>query len=526
MKIINIDNNYNVDKSLLINQCLSNQVIRCIFGHNKLLLAYSGGLDSTVLLDILTNLIRRSDPLIKLTFPIFLKAVYVHHGISNQSDRWADHCREQCAIRNIPFDVIYIDRLNFDKKRGNIESIARNLRYAGLCNYLNKDEVLLTAHHIDDQLETVLLALKRGSGPAGLSGINRDIKLYDQYLLLRPLLECTRIQLQEYAIQKGLVWVEDDTNIDTRFDRNFLRIQIIPLLRQRWPSFNKVVSRTAQLCRNQESLLHELLVELLNKLIDVDGSLFVYPLLKYSVLKRQVILRLWLKKFLIDMPSYQLLNRIWQEVVLSKIDADPILHLGKHICRRFHKKIYILPVDMASIINTDLLSWNLSDNLLFLPCKLGLLISQMLVINDSCLKKEIELNINLNYLLNIFLDYFKTSGKLLTSCVVRYPRSYEKIFIRFGHVHGLLHISDRNRGRKLKKIWQELCVPPWLRCRIPLLFYNETLIAALGMFVTQDGKISNSVKKIHANDVVWRIFWLQDSVYYNFFKNFVRYFLR
>lgn len=522
MKIENIDN---IDESIE-NQYLYNQVKRCIFRYRKLLLAFSGGLDSTVLLDILATLVKNSNVLTKSTGPITLKAVYVHHGISNESDKWANHCQEQCNIRHIPFDIIYINCLSSHKKYCNLESRARNLRYKGLCNHLESDEVLLTAHHMDDQLETVLLALKRGSGPAGLSGIYQDIILYSQYQLLRPLLQCTRMQLKTYAIQKKLIWIEDEANTDIRFDRNFLRIKIIPILQKRWPAFSRVVARTAQLCRNQENLMHELLLESLSKLIDVNGALFFVPLLRYSVFKRQAILRLWLKRFFIYMPSYQLLNRIWKEVILSKIDANPILYLGTYICRRFRKKLYILPIDMALTVNIPELSWSLINKTMLLPCRLGLLISQVLTINDCSLKNQIELNINSDLLLDIFFKCFKMPGKILTNCLIRFPQSNEKISIRFGHVCGLLNILNRNRNRKLKKIWQELQIPPWLRSRIPLLFYNNTLIAAIGVFITQNGQVTHTNQMRNNHYKVWRVSWLQDITRYDFFKNIIHHDLK
>lgn len=508
---------------------LYNKVEYCVYEHKKLLLAYSGGLDSTVLLDILAILINNCVNIRKnSTFPIFLKAIHVHHGISNQSDMWVEHCRKQCKIRNIPFDVIYINCLDYCyKKNSNIESIARNLRYKSLCNCLDAEEVLLTAHHIDDQLETVLLALKRGSGPAGLSGINKDILLYKKYRLLRPLIECSRIQLTQYAMQRELVWIEDDTNIDVRFDRNFLRTQVIPILKKKWPALNIVVARTAQLCKNQENLLCELLSESLRKLTDIDGSLFIYPLLQYSVLKRQAILRLWLKNYFINMPSYQLLNRIWTEVALSKVDSNPVLCLGQYICRRFRKKLYILPIEMTSVLKTNRLSWTISDNVIKLPGKLGLIISQILISKDFFLNTKSDLHVNTNLLLNTFFNYYNSSGKILTNCLVRLPRSNEKVSIRFGNAHGLLYILNRNRGRKLKKIWQELCIPPWLRSRIPLLFYNNTLIAALGIFITRDGQaITKDIYSINDNYIIWRVFWLQDCVQYQFFRNIIYYFLK
>lgn len=501
---------------------LYSKVINCIYKYNDFLLSYSGGLDSTVLLDILANLVRAS----KL---FCIRAIYVDHKLNINSTNWANHCKQQCQIRNIPFNTVQINDDNFFKKSSNIEAIARVVRYKKLLNSLSSREVLLTAHHMDDQIETVLLALKRGSGPTGLSGIHKNTVLYNNHRILRPLLECSRIQLEAYARRRNLKWIEDNTNQDIRFDRNFLRIKIIPLLKKRWPFFNIVVRRTAELCRNQENLLKELLSENLSKLTNSDGSLYFYPLFQYSVHKRRVILRYWLSNFFIYMPSYQLLDRIWKEVVLSRSDANPILRLGTYVCRRFLDKLYILPIDMISIMSTEPILWNLSERTIILPSNLGLLISQKIIVNTNTqidsFQKKLDNCIDSDILLNIFWNQFKTSGKILTDYLVRIPKIHEKVFIRFGSVNGLVYILNRNHGRKLKKIWQELYIPPWIRSHIPLLFYDNTLISAVGIFITKDGNFVKNIVKNVKSDIyfVWRIVWIQDVSYYYIFKNFVRY---
>ncbi|WHL24832.1 MAG: tRNA lysidine(34) synthetase TilS [Candidatus Blochmannia vicinus] len=498
---------------------LYHKVTNCLIGHKKLLLSYSGGLDSTVLLDILTTLKNSTHNLTSSS--LILRAIYVHHGISNYANNWANHCSEQCKKRNIPFSIIYINCYNSKNKQRNIEELARNLRYKNLYNHLHSEETLLTAHHMNDQVESLFLALKRGSGPAGLSGIARNALYANKHKLLRPLLDCSRKQLEIYAHNNNLTWIEDDTNTNMRFDRNFLRTKILPSLYQRWPGFNQVVARTAQLCRDQEDLLNELLSESLQKLIDIsDGSLLFRPLFQCSIPKRHALLRRWLANFSINMPSYQLINRIWKEVVLSRKDATPILQLDTCLCRRFRKKLYILPISMKSSLNKVTLSWKIIHNTIALPNNLGMLIYQPLKLNESLSKEILNPNLNINFPLNTS-NIFEKSKKILTHCFIQAPKSDEKISIIFGHVDGLLHIIGRNRGRSLKKIWQELKIPPWLRSRIPLLFYNKTLITAIGIFITKNGKITNE------NNISCKISWLQeDIVFYKIFKNSINYYLK
>lgn len=500
-------------KDWILHRCVATHTIK----YQKILLAYSGGLDSTVLLDILTtlrNINNNNDYL--MSFPIVLRAAYVHHGLHQNSNIWAHHCHQQCKIRDVPFQVIYIDDFyKINNTRRNLEALARKFRYKKLFEYLNVEEILLTAHHMNDQVETLFLALKRGSGPAGLSSMDIYTHYHHQCKILRPLLECSKLQLKQYAISHNLQWVEDDTNDNIFFDRNFLRKKIIPILCKRWPFFNKVVFRTTEICRNQENLLKELLSDSLHKLIDVDNSLLFVPLLEYSILKRQAILRYWISNVSKNIPSYQFLHRMWEEVILSKKDATPMLQLGQYLYRRFQKKVYIIPVNMKFPINTITLYWNSSNNVIMLPHDLGLLMFKSSVYDFDFLKSQFISNKNLNFISNIFFSIYKESGKILTNCVVRSPKSDEIVSIRFGHVSGLLYIANRSRGRKLKKVWQEFKIPPWLRSRIPLLFYNNTLIAAIGVFITQDGKIDIVKKNIELR----KIFWVQNMLYHKFFTH-------
>ena len=196
-------------------------------GLNQLVLGLSGGLDSMVLLQLCHQLTQ--------SCAIRLKAVYIHHGLSANADQWADFCLQQCQKRNIAFEVQKV-QLN---PAANIEAQARAARYSALAAFVTtRQTALLTAHHADDQLETLLLALKRGAGPAGLSGI-AALQPFAAGWLVRPLLDFSREQLEAFAQLQQLKWIEDESNNDSRFDRNFLRLEIIPLLQQRWPAFRQ-----------------------------------------------------------------------------------------------------------------------------------------------------------------------------------------------------------------------------------------------------------------------------------------------
>lgn len=428
---------------------LSVQVNRQLGAHRRLLVAFSGGLDSSVLLHLLVGL-RRQLP------DLQLRAVHVHHGLSAFADEWLAHCQQQCAAWQLPLVVRHVQ---VDGRQGGIEAAARVARYSAFAATLVADEALLTAQHLDDQCETLLLALKRGSGPAGLSAMAAQTSLGNNPLL-RPLLGISRLQLEDYARQHQLAWIDDDSNQDPRFDRNFLRLQVLPLLNQRWPHFAAATVRSASLCAEQEQLLDELLSEQLHSLLDEDKALAIDGLLGCSPARRFALLRRWIALFGVTMPSREQLQRLWDEVALCRDDAEPQLQPGQYQIRRFRRRLYLLPL-MANLREVCL-NWPLSEPLA-LPDGLGKLVSGE---GDICL---------------------------------RAPQPQQKVSIRFT-AQGTIRILGRAHSRSVKKLWQELGVPPWQRERIPLIYYDDQLIAALGVFVCETGQAPEGEQP-------WQLHW-------------------
>jgi tRNA(Ile)-lysidine synthase len=338
-----------------------------------------------------------------------------------------------------------------DSQQDGIEAAARKARYQAFANSLAGDECLLTAQHLNDQCETFMLALKRGSGPAGLSSMAVD-GVRQHYRLLRPLLSLSRDQLEEFASAAHLSWIEDDSNRDARFDRNFLRLNVLPALYQRWPHFPDAVARSAALCAEQESLLDELLAESLQALQSSDGGLQIEPMQAMSSPRRQALLRRWLAQLGAKMPSRDQLQRIWDEVAMCRDDAEPQFRLNILSIRRFRKRLYLLPASLPSLREV-VVPWNLANELI-LPEGLGSLTVERLA--DS-----------------------SQQG-------LRLPASDEVVTIRFT-AQGRVEKVGRQHGRSLKKLWPELGVAPWERERTPLMFYNEQLVAAPGLFITQQG---------------------------------------
>ncbi|MEI2681206.1 tRNA lysidine(34) synthetase TilS [Erwinia aphidicola] len=423
---------------------------RALASQPAVLLAYSGGLDSSVLLHQLV-LLRNQRPELQL------RAVHIHHGLNPLADSWVAHCEQQCAQWQVPLEVV---RVQIDARAGGIEAAARTARYDAFSQLLLPDEALLTAQHLDDQSETVLLALKRGSGPAGLAAMPQQHWL-GQHRHLRPLLAVSRSQLEAWAQHHQLSWIEDDSNQDPRYDRNFLRLKVLPLLNDRWPHFASAVARSAALCGEQEQLLDELLAESLALLMDEQGALSIAPLLEISDARRAALLRRWIATHHASMPSREALQRLWQEVACSREDAEPRLRLGSHQIRRFRDRLYWLP--LYPPLREIRLNWPPPWQPLALPDGLG----------------QLQLGAH--------------------GIALRAPQPAEAVTIRF-QAQGAFHIQGRAGSRPLKKLWQELAVAPWLRERTPLLFYGDRLIAAIGVFVTREGAPLK-------NEACWHLHW-------------------
>ncbi|OAT34587.1 tRNA lysidine(34) synthetase TilS [Proteus myxofaciens] len=425
---------------------LLNEIKHQIGNYTQILVGFSGGVDSTVLLH---GLVQLRDI---YHLPLELTAIYIHHGLNDKADAWSVHCQQCCEQWNVDF---ISEKVIVNSKEGGIENSAREARYRAFHQHLQPQQILVTAQHQDDQAETFLLALKRGSGPAGLSSMPIKMVFNNNYLI-RPLLNITRKHIEEYAHQQKISWVEDDSNQNARYDRNFLRLHILPLLTERWPHFSQAVTRSATLCGEQEALLDELLESELNVLIDKAKSIDIAQLAMCSEIKRNALLRRWFAQHNKIMPSKQHISRLWQEVALAKEDANPRLRFFDDEIRRYKQRLYFVPI--ISEPTNCILTWSLSEPLI-LPTGLGTL---------SLGEKD--------------------------NMVVRAPYDNEKVTIRFGLTQDSLRIVGREHARHSKKIWQELDIPPWRRTRIPLIYYNDTLIAAVNTFVTVEGKSTTENK--------------------------------
>jgi tRNA(Ile)-lysidine synthase len=319
--------------------------LKKISNAQQLCLGYSGGLDSTVLLHALLQVPQRN----------LLRVVHINHSWPGD-DAQAAHCLITAKQLGIACEVITV---NAQPQSGeSLENIARAARYAIFAQLLQPDDCLLTAHQQDDQAETLLLQLMRGAGIKGLAAM-AECKPFAQGHHLRPLLNFSRAELQVYAEENKLSWIDDHNNFNLAFNRNFIRHELMPLLKKRWPSAALTLARTARHCAEADALAKELAEEDLENCLlcrgdrrspaDQQGraplapTLSIKNLLQLSPARQRNVLRHWLQQQKISLPSAAQLERIQQDILSSRNDAQPKVGWGKVEMRRHRDELFILP---------------------------------------------------------------------------------------------------------------------------------------------------------------------------------------
>lgn len=396
----------------------------------RYIVAYSGGLDSHVLLHALSRL------------GVTLAAVHVHHGLSRHADLWAEHCQAQCAALRVPCTVM---RVQVPRVGGGLEAAARDARYAALEQVLGTGEMLLTAHHQDDQAETLLLMLLRGAGVAGLSAMPA-VRSFGSGLLGRPLLELPRAVLHDYAVVHALSWVDDESNYDTDLDRNYLRHEVLPVLRRRWPVVERTLARTAaHLAEAGELMAGLAAADLATAHGGHAGTLSVAVLNSLAVPRRRNLLRHWLRDLRLPLPDTAHLHRIEQEVLPARLDARPRVDWPGAEVRRYRDDLYAM-TPLLPVPDTEL-PWDLAQPLL-LP-------------DGRCLVASPAVGRGL-------------SLKRLAAA---------RVTVRFRAGGERCAPVGRGHSHELKKLFQEAGVPPWERERVPLLFVDDVLAQVVGYWI-------------------------------------------
>jgi len=400
-------------------------------------IALSGGLDSCVLLH----------SIVALNLPVELHALHINHQISPNARDWQDHSAAFCASLNIPFTAVSVSVKN--SGRG-IEDAARAARYDVFEKYIQVGDYLLTGHHADDQAETLLLRLMRGTGPRGLAAMAQKRTL-GQGTLFRPLLNFTRAELEGYAQAHQLVWVNDESNDDDHYDRNFIRNQVIPALRERWPQFTQKWQQTSELCAANEELVEELAQQDL-KLARLRPSLVgtcvdLAYLQSLSIARRHNLIRAWLRGQGLSTPEQQHLQQIEQQIVSGRQDAEAEVSWGNVSLRVYRKRIYALPI--ADIPEVQHLS------LEFAP--------------DVKLAKNISLA----------SDFMTCSDQPLLN------PDLPNLHIRFRRGGERCRPIGRAHSQTLKRLLQDYAIEPWLRESLPLIYSDENLVAVSDLWICE-----------------------------------------
>ncbi|GAA5219144.1 tRNA lysidine(34) synthetase TilS [Corallincola platygyrae] len=416
--------------------------------------ALSGGLDSVSLLYLVADARRQG----WLQLPI--KAVHINHGLSKNAADWENSCQSLCEHLDIELAVRHV--IPRQGARLSLEQEARAARYQALQETVSSNELLLTGHHQDDQAETFLLRLQRGSGPTGLAAMASISEVREGLWVGRPLLEVRRQGLEAYLATKSIAWVEDESNFDQGFDRNFLRHQIMPLLRTRWPAIDATISRSAKLCTEQEQLVDELLQDDLMRAMggvpgqsERPGQLSVIYLRDQSTLKQRALFRGWLKLHRALMPNEAKLTSALPDLLYARADASPELQGEGWVVRRYRDLLWLVEPQPVSDLSNEVICWDMSEPLK-LPCSLGWLHADK-VKSDSSIGLRLPLS------------------------------DAEVVTVRFRSPATSIQCkpAGRSGSRSLKKLLHEYGVPPWLRDQVPLLFYGEELAAVVGLFVCE-----------------------------------------
>lgn len=417
---------------------LHNRLLPYCASANNVYVGYSGGIDSHVLLHLLAT---------NRQFKSRITAVYIHHGLQVEADDWAIHCQQTASDLGVNFQVFKVDAQA--QPGESPEATARDARYQAFAKILSKNDVLVFAQHRDDQLETFLLQLFRGAGLKGLSAMPEAIS-FAQGQLLRPLLAINKEQIKRYAHEHDLSWIEDPSNQDNKFDRNYLRNEVIPLLEQRWPSLDKTISRVAGHCANAQTQLSDNAKQKMHLLYDPENqSLSIKALFAHDKLTQQLIVREWLDLLGTRMPSQKVMNSILHNVLSAHADATPLILHDGYTIRRYRDDLYLVATNKRPELNQNIV-WTDKGKSLVLPD------------NGQLDIKEASRGI---------AKAAWQQGKV----EVKYRQGGEKI-----------RLPNRNGRHSLKKLYQEAGIVPWQRENTPLIYINAQLAAIAGYWVSAD----------------------------------------
>lgn len=428
---------------------------------NRWVVAFSGGVDSTVLLHLVCKANQQ------LNNPLAITALHINHQLSDFADQWQQHCEQVAVELNIP---IVSESVTVKSSGQGIEAAARESRYRVFEHFLKNNDALLMGHHLDDQAETLLLRLVRGTGTLGLTGIPYERTLgYSS--LIRPLLHVSRKQLLDYAEHHKLTWVEDESNQLDNFDRNFLRNTIMPLLNKRWPQVNKQFAKAATLSTQTQGLLRDLAESDLNTLnqkqerygVSIDWSILQH--LNYERMTN--VIRYWCEQQSFELPDIQQVKQIQEQFFdANSISTSSIVSWGNVEIRYFNHRLYLMKTLPRFLPKLDSIEWKVKGSI-----DLG---TSQIMINEQA-KKSLQLPA---YIFDKKIEIrWRVGGERCTP-------------------------QGRSGSQTLKKLLQEYQLETWLRDRVPLLYSEGQLVAVGDLWVCKEFSPKASEEQI---TIVWRL---------------------
>lgn len=417
---------------------------------DRLVIAYSGGLDSEVLLHSLAAL--------RESFGVQLLALHVDHGLQDESRAWSELCASRAADLGVEYRVLQV-AVDSGSGQGT-EAAARESRYAAFRAETQHGDWLLSAHHKDDQAETLLLNLLRGSGPAGLAGIG-EVQPFGSAWLVRPLLSYSRDELRQYAVAHDLEWIDDPSNEDRSFDRNYLRHEVFPVLQARWPDASSRLRQSALLASEAALLLDQLADSDLRSLGARADRLSVSGLRALEEERQRNLLRYTVRELGLPPAPATALHSIVTNLLPARKDAQPIVQWDGAEVRRYRDQVYLFPQSAGS--GPGHTSPFAAGHVVLGP-GLGLL----------------------------RLDSGADQG--LSKVVVE-----AGLEVRWREGGEQIKPAGQAHTKKLKKLLQEEGIVPWMRDRLPLVYANDRLVAVADLWVA-DEAASSPGTAIHWDD--------------------------
>lgn len=401
------------------------------YNKRTIYIAFSGGLDSSTILHIFYKLKKQ-----KLIHN--LKAIHVNHNLQKNSASWEDNCASICSQFGIDLIVEHIKL----ESETNIEANARDLRYKCFAKHLEKNDILILAHHQQDQAETFLLHTFKGSGLKGLCSIPKIRKLEAGHAY-RPLLNINREHITAYAKENNLTWINDHSNTDTKFNRNYIRHKVLETITPRWPAAVNCIARTIQHCNQAQALITEFIQPILNERTRLNTNILsIIGFHNMSAQLQDHIILSWLDLCAVPKPNSNKISEVRRNIVLAKQDKQPAIYWDKYCIRRYQKHLYLLK-NLVEITTYDIeIDWNISENeTLILPRNLG----------ELTIKTDCKNGIDPKYLKNVVVS-FKQTGQRCQP-------------------------TGRIGSHPIKKLFQEWKIPPWERHKIPIIKHKNNIIS-------------------------------------------------